>query len=301
MKLLKYLWRVTRKAGVRFDTDNCYRFSAALSFYTLFSIAPIILISIYVAGLFARDVDFQELMTSQFSRLVGHSGAEGIGVLLDSLQYQDRSKFQLIIGIFVLLFSATNIFIQLQGSFNEIFKVKPKENAGIKKIFRDRLTSLGLILSLGFIMLISLVLDSMVMGFRNWLEAAHSDIAVDLITVGETLILASLTFSVIFALYRFLPDVKIPRRYLLWSALVATTLMLLGKFGINWYISSSHFNDLGGASASIIILMLWVYYSSYILFFGAELIGAMAAIAGYEFRTSHYAARVKTVRIESDE
>jgi len=301
MKQLKYVWKVTRKAGVHFDADNCYRYSAALSFYTLFSIAPIVYISIYVAGIFASDVDFRQLVSNQLSTIVGESGAKGVTLLLESLENRDQTVIELIIGIFVLLFSATNIFIQIQGSINEIFRVKPREEVGFKKILFDRLTSLGMILSLGFVMLISLVLDSIVVALRNWLERAFTDLTIDLITVGENLVIALLTFAVIYALFKFLPDVKVPKPYLIRAGLVITILLLIGKFGINWYISSSRFSDLGGASASIIILMLWVYYSSYILFFGAELIRAMGTVDGYKFQTSHYASRVKVVRVEKDD
>lgn len=301
MKQLKYAWKVTRKAGVHFDADNCYRYSAALSFYTLFSIAPIVYISIYVAGIFASDVDFRQLVSNQLSTIVGESGAKGVTLLLESLDNREQTVIELIIGIFVLLFSATNIFIQIQGAINEIFRVRPKKDAGVKKIFMDRLTSLGMILSLGFVMLISLVLDSIVVATRNWLERAFSELTIDLITIGENLVIALLTFGLLYALFKILPDVKVPKSYLIRASLVITILLLIGKFGINWYISSSRFSDLGGASASIIILMLWVYYSSYILFFGAELIRAMGTVDGHTFGTSHYASRVKLVTVDNDD
>lgn len=301
MGRLKYIWKVLKKAGVHFDADNCYRYSAAVSFYTLFSIAPIIFISIYVASLFASDVDFRQLVSDQISKLVGPSGAEGVSLLLESLNDQHENILGLVIGIAVLLFSATNIFIQIQGAFNEIFKVKPKSDVGIRKILRDRLTSLGLILSLGFVMLISLLLDSVVIALRGWLERIFRSWVIDAVTLGENLVIAVLTFAVLYSLYKFLPDVKIPRKYLFRVALTTTGLLLVGKFGINLYISTSRLSSIGGASASVIILMLWVYYTSYILFFGAELIRAMSTVDERKLRTSHYATRVKLVRMDNDD
>ncbi len=300
MKQLRYAWKVLKKGAAGFDSDNCFRYSAALSFYTLFSIAPIVLISVYTAGLFA-DFNLQKEVTEQFSKLVGEKGAQGIEVLLESLQDQQQSYFQLIVGVVVLLFSATNIFIQMQGAFNEIYSVRPRQGRGLLKQVLARLISLGMIVSLGFVMIISLVLDSIIMTFKSYLESYFNNTAVLIIAITQNLVMMGLVWSVIFALFHFLPDVKIRKSFKLKGSFIITLLLFIGKFAIGWYIGNSHFNELGGASASIIILMLWVFYSSLIMFFGAELIKGMAKVSGVEFPASGYAVKVKSVKVEKDE
>lgn len=279
--------------GGGFIADNCFRNSAALSFYTLFSLAPALLIAIYSAGIFASDIDFQQKLTGQISRLLGPESAQGISLLLDTLQQEGQATWRLIVGIAVLLFSATNIFLQLSGSFNDIFKVKPREGKGILKETLDRLMSLGMLISLGLVMVISLILDSVVVSVKDYFEQNYSETMVNLVVAAENLILLLLVFGIIYAIFKLLPDVVIPRRYNLQASLVVTLLLFAGKFGISWYIGNSRFSELGGASASIIVLMLWVYYSSLIMFLGAELAKSMGEINDEEFKPNRYARLVE--------
>lgn len=300
MNNLKYVWKVMKKGFAGFDGDNCFRYAAALSFYTLFSIAPIVMISIHAASFFAQDIDFQQEMSNQFERLVGEQGAQGVEVLMESLQDEKRSTFQLVIGVIILLFSATNIFIQLQGAFNDIYNVRPKQGKAIVKQVIDRLTSLGMILSLGFILIISLVLDSIIVSLKGYLSRIFEDATVVLITITENLIMLGIMIGVVYALFHFLPDVRIKKKFKLKGSTLIAVLLLIGKFGISWYIGNSRFSELGGASASIIILMLWVYYSSLILFLGAEMIKGMAKVSNVYLPASHYAVRVKSVTVDEE-
>lgn len=301
MKRLKYIWKVIKNTAIGFNEDNCFRYSAALSFYTLFSIAPVVMIAIYVAGLFADDAAVRNEITTQFTNLMGERGAEGIMILMESLRREDQSVFSLIIGLGILLFSATNIFIQIQTSFNEIFKVKVREGKGVIKLLLDRAISLGMILSLGFIMIITLVLDAIVVRFVDTLSQYFSDLSIGLAAIAEYIIILGIVTSVIAALFRVLPDVIVYKKYLWRSAFITTILLLIGKFGIGWYIGNSNLSQLGGASSSVIILMLWVYYTSLILFVGAELIRAQLSIGEREITPNKYAIRIKSVKIEDDD
>lgn len=286
---------VLKASVTNFFDDNCFRYSAALSFYTLFSIAPLVMISIYVAGLVAADVNFQQEITRQFSVLVGERAADGVEVLMATLQHQDQSRFQLVMGTLVLLFSATNIFVQLQGAFNEIYSVQARAGRSVFKQVLDRLISLGMILSLGFLLLASLVIDSVVVSLRHYLFSLLNDAAVILVTLLQNAVLITLVTGVIYALFHFLPDVEIPRRHKLRGSLAVTAMLILGKYAIGLYIGNSNLSQLGGASASVIVLMLWIYYTSLILFFGAELIKAMAAQAGEPLPPRRYATIVRTI------
>lgn len=300
MNNIKYVWKVIKVAIPSFITDRCFRFSAALSFYTLFSIAPLIVLAIYVAGIFADDAVVRDEVTSQFRSLIGPQGAEGVRTLMDTLHREDQNTFSLIAGIGILLYSATNIFIQIQTSFNEIFKVKAIEGKSFKKLVIDRLISLGMVLSLGFIMIISLVLDSLVVAFVDFLSESFDILSVALAIIAQYGIILILIYGVIYALIRFLPDVIIPKKFLFRGSFITALLLLIGKFGIGWYIGNSNFSELGGASSGIIILMLWVYYSSVILFFGGELIKAMAKVSDVYIRSARYAKRIKYVELKDE-
>jgi membrane protein len=292
MTRLKNIYKIIVSAGSGFAADNCFRFSAALSFYTLFSLAPALLIAIYIAGIFASNVDFRAELTQQLTAAVGENGAQGVEELLTVLQNEGDTTLQLIFGIGVLLFSATNIFIQIQGAFNEIYKVKPAEGKGIIKEVLNRLLSLGMLACLGLVMVSSLIIDSLIVALADYLRQYFPDWAINAFTVTENLILIFIIVGVIYALFHFLPDVKINHKFKFRGALIVTLLLFVGKFGIGWYIGNSQFNELGGASSSVIILMLWVYYSSLILFFGAELILAMAKHKDISFEAGSYAKHV---------
>lgn len=300
MKNLKYAWEVIKTAVPSFLSDHCFRFSAALSFYTLFSIAPLILLAIYVAGIFADDAVVRDQVTAQFQSLIGTQGAEGVRTLMDNLHREDQNTFSLIAGIGILLYSATNIFIQVQTSFNEIFMVKALEGKSFKKLVIDRLISLGMVLSLGFIMIISLMLDSIVVVFVDYLSARFDKLSVAAAMLAQYGLMLLLVYGVIYALVRFLPDVVIPKRFIFKGSLITALLLLVGKFGIGWYIGNSNFSKLGGASSGVIILMLWVYYSSVILFFGGELIKAMAKVSDVYIRSTRYAKRIKYVELKDE-
>ncbi|GHE71341.1 MULTISPECIES: YihY/virulence factor BrkB family protein [Roseivirga] len=300
MKAIKYAWKVLKTAIPAFMKDHCFRFSAALSFYTLFSIAPLILLAIYVAGIFADDALVRDQVTSQFESLIGTQGANGVRALMDTLHKEDQNTFSLVAGIGLLLYSATNIFIQIQTSFNEIFMVKAIEGKGFKKLVIDRLISLGMVLSLGFIMIISLILDSLVVAFVDFLSESFDTLSVAMALAAQYSLILLLVYGVIYALIRFLPDVVIPKKFIFRGSLITALLLIIGKFGIGWYIGSSNFSQLGGASSGIIILMLWVYYSSVILFFGGELIKAMAKVNEVYIRATRYAKRIKYVELNDE-
>jgi membrane protein len=299
MNGLRYVFRVLILSIRNFLSDSCFRHSATLSFYTLFSLAPMALISVQVASLFAAEVDFQRELVQQFTDLVGPQGAQGVEVLLDNLENEETTSFRLIIGAFILMFSATNIFVQLQAAFNEIFCVKSSGRGIIKKAL-DRLISLGIILSLGLIMILSLVVDSALVLMQQWLSASFPGMTRFFITAVQYVVLALLGTLEIYALLHFLPDVHLPDRYKVRGCAVIALLLVLGKSAISGYISTNQLSELGGAAASIVVLMLWIYYSSGILFFGAEVIRSMAAIDEIPLPPKRYAVKVKSVVVEEE-
>ena len=269
------------------------RSAAALSFYALFSIAPIIYLAANVAGMLASDVNFQQQVTKQFAQLLGPQAATGIDVLLSTLESQSQSQFQVVIGVVVLIFSATNMFVQFQLTFNEIFGVQAQARTGFLKQIFDRVVSLGLVLSLGFLLIVSLVLDSLVLLFNEYLVSLFSDAAVVIAQASQLGALAVLVSSVIYGMFHFLPDVYLPNYLKLRASLLVAATLLVGKYGMGAYIANSRVSELGGASASVFVLMLWIYFSSLILCFAAEVIRVLAENDGVELQPRRYATVIR--------
>ncbi|MES2607018.1 MAG: YihY/virulence factor BrkB family protein, partial [Pseudomonadota bacterium] len=171
---------------------------------------------------------------------------------------------------------------------------------GIIKLILDRLISLGIILSLGFIMIASLVIDSSIVLLQNWLVNRFPDIAVFFIGILQYVLLALLGTIEIYALLNFLPDVHLPRRYKVRGCAFIALLLIFGKSTISWYIGNSRIGELGGASASVLVLMLWIYYSSMIVFFGTELIKSMGVLDNVVLQPKRYAVRVKSVQLQDE-
>lgn len=294
-----YILKVAKLTIYNLIKDNCLRYSAALSFYALFSIAPIIFLSIYIAGLWVSDIDLQKQITNQFSQLIGERGAKGIELLMSTLKHEEQNSFQLIFGVIVLIFSATNIFVQTQLAFNEIYSVQAKKDAGVLKVIIDRLISFGVVLSLGFIFIVSLVLDSVVYGLNTYLTISLNETSIIISVIIQYVLLFVLIMGVIYSLFHFLPDVIIPMKCKLFASITVTLLLLFGKYFIGIFINKSQLGELGGASASVIILMLWVYYSSIILFIGAETIKAMAELGSINLVPRRYATYFNITEITS--
>jgi len=300
MNTLRYIWDVLQGAISSFFEEQCVRYSAALSFFALFSLAPMILIAVQVAGFLAENIDFQEQVIEQFSQLVGSQGAQGIEILMESLEDEEASIIQIVIGTVVLLFSATSIFVQLQTSFNNIYSVRVKEGKNILKQFVSRLISLGMILSLGFIMITSLIIDSAIRILESYIGYIFQNLTSFILIAVQYFALIGLVYLVIYALFNFLPDVTIKNKFKVRGSIFVTLLLVFGKFAIGWYIGNSQFSELGGASASVIVLMVWIYYSSLILFFGACLIKSMARVENMEISPRRFAIRIKSIEVRKE-
>lgn len=299
MDTILHIWKVIKGAFAGFLEDECIRYSAALSFFALFSLAPMVLIAVQVAGFLADDINFQQQLTEQFSQMVGQQGAQGITVLMESLERKDTNLVQLVTGVAVLIFSATSIFVQLQTSFNHIYSVRVKSDKSLIKQLINRLISLGMILSLGFIMIISLIIDSVIVMSESYLGIVFQGVTSTLVIAIQYVVLVGMVFMIIYSLFNFLPDVDIKQEFKVKGAGAIAALLIAGKFGIGWYIGNSQFSELGGASASIIVLMVWIYYSSMIVFFGAELIKSMACVAEVELSPRRFAVKVKSVVVDN--
>ena len=268
---LKGLWTLIEDTFAQWSEDNPFQSAAALAYYTVFSMAPLLMIAIAVAGLvFGRGAS-QYQVISIIEDLVGVQGAGAIQALIETAgQKPDSGVFAAGVGIVLLLLGAGGVVEQLHYSLNKIWRVAPKTGRGIRGFLLDRLLSFFMVLSAGFLLAISLVISAVltavsgVVGAFLPIEAATAHILDFVVSFAFIMLL----FAVI---YKFVPDVRIAWRDVWIGAAMASLLFSVGKFLIGFYLGYSTVTSIYGAAGSLVTLLLWVYYSSLMFFFGAEL------------------------------
>jgi len=300
MDILKKAGQTLLKAINSFIEDNGFQYSAAVSFYTLFSLAPIIMIAAYLAGFFIGDAGVLRELTSFLDDAVGEESREAVLLLVETVQTDSQNKFYFIISILFLIISAITVFIQFKDSFNRIFKVVAKPEVAVSKILIDRVMAFGMILLLGVAMIFSLILDSLLAAFFDLLLANFESAQLFFVGLGSNLLTLFMIFFAVLMMFYILPDVKMGWKPLINGSLITTVLLVIGKFGVGMIIGNSSLNQLTGASSSVIILMLWVYYSSIIVFFGIELVKALAEATQGEIKANRFARKIKMVETSAN-
>lgn len=294
----KGIWEVLKKAFSGFSDDKVTKLSASLAYYTVFSIGPMIIVIIYVAGLIYGREAVQGTIFGQIKGLVGASAAVQIQDMIKSAALNTEGNFAFIIGIVTLVIGATGVFAEIQDSINQIWNLKPKPKKGWVKMLKDRLLSFSVIISLGFILLVSLLVNGVLEILMDRLQARFPNITVVvvyIVNLAITFLVISTLFGVIF---KVLPDAIIKWKDVVTGSMVTAVLFMLGKFAITYYIGKSNVGGTYGAAGSLVVLLLWVYYSSVILYFGAEFTKAYAAKYGSAIHPSPWAVWVKNVEVE---
>lgn len=276
----KSILRLLKEAFREWQNVEALQLGAALAYYTIFSLAPLLLVVIGIAGLaFGREA-VQGQLVGQIQGLVGRDGGEAIQTMVANAGRHPGGGFwATILAAATTLFGATGVFTQLQTSLNHIWGVKPKPGQGIKGLLRARALAFGMLLGIGFLLLVSLVVSAALAAVGSYVLG---------LLPGAKVVLEALNFLVSFAvvtllfamIFRFLPDVKIAWRDVWFGALVTSLLFTIGKTLIGLYLGNSGVASVYGAAGSLVIVLLWTYYSSQILFFGAELTQAWARSHG---------------------
>ncbi len=305
--IFQYIWQkivicfhLLRQAATEFSNDNALKFSASLSYYTLFSLAPMLTIVIAVSSVWLGKEAAQGYLYKQFEGLLGTVGALQLQEMISNAHISGNTPLATTIGIVTLLFGATGVFLEIQDSINSIWSLKAKPKRGWLKFITNRLLSFSLIIGIGFLLLVSLALSailSVVYEFvnRGFGETAWlSWIISNAINVGSVVLL----FAVIF---KVLPDASLKWRDVWVGAFFTALLFLLGKFLINIYLSRSSTLSAYGAAGAVVLIILWIYYSSAILYFGAEFTKVYANKYGNKIRPNQYAVFVEKKEIQTDD
>ncbi|MCD6012070.1 MAG: YihY/virulence factor BrkB family protein [Flavipsychrobacter sp.] len=260
---------ILKEATIDFIDDNAIKLSASLAYFTIFSIGPLLLVVITLVGFFYDQTHITNRIFDQMALLVGKTGTEQLKAILDNISKQNNTGLFGIIGGIVLVFGATGIFTEIQGSINYIWSIKAKPEKSWLKYLTDRLLSFSLIIGIGFLMLVTLFINILVDMLTKRLEFFIGSNVFIVQGINLLLLFASVTllFTVI---YKVLPDATIYWKDAMTGAAFTAVFFLIGKFLIGYYLGNSKALDAFGAAASIILLLSWVYYSALILYFGAE-------------------------------
>jgi membrane protein len=276
---------IIRRSLVSWLKDEASSMGAAIAFYTLFSITPILLIVIWIASAFIAPDAVQAHVLTQMQLLLGDTGAAAVRTLLVSARYGGKNGWSTAVGVVTLLIGATSVFAQLQNSLNRIWRTPAsKVDQGLWSVVRDRLLSFGLVLGVGFLLLVSLIISAALESVRTWLGAFIADWHA--LVVGFDVALGFTIATILFAMiYKYVPREQITWGDVWVGALVTATLFSLGKLIIVVYLGRVAFASAYGAAGSLLVLMLWVYYSAQIFLLGAEFTYAYAY--GHGSRLGH--------------
>lgn len=281
---LKKLWIITKRTAVAWNAADPFRQSAVIAYYAIFSIPALLVIIIACAGLAFGKEAVQGEVFNQVNAAMGEETAKQVEQIVLKASERESSVIATIISIVTMIVGATGVFAQLQVSLNQIWEVKVTAKKMWLKSIKDRLFSFGLILSIGFLLLVSLMLTAGLSAFSDWIKAYLPDFVLYLFFVLN-FVLSLAVISVLFALmFKILPDATI-RWKDVWIGAIATALLfILGKFGLGVYFGKSDPGSAYGAAGSIVLIMLWVSYSCMIVFFGAEFTKQFALEHGHEIK-----------------
>ena len=261
-------WKMMKDTVLAFINDEALSRGAAIAFYTVTSIAPVLLIVIAIAGLAFGNEAAQNAITAQLSDLMGQQTAEVLQAAVANASSKSSGITATIIGIVTLLVTASGVFGEMQSALNAIWKAKPKGTT-VSRLIRARAASLGLVVTLGFLLMVSLVVSTALTAFGNYLDAIlpFGKIILTILNVLVSLLLISCLFA---AIYKVLPDRDLQWSDVIVGAIATAILFTIGKSLISWYIGSSAVASSFGAAGALIVLLLWVYYSAQIFLLGAE-------------------------------
>ncbi|SFW38397.1 YihY/virulence factor BrkB family protein [Chitinophaga sancti] len=294
----KKYWKILKQTFSDFMDDKVLKLSAALSYYTIFSIAPMLIVIITLCEVFLGKDAIEGSIYGQINSFVGNDAALQIQQMIKNAALSGDSTWATVGGIVTLIFGATGVFGEIQDSINFIWQLKAKPKNGILKIVINRLLSFSMVISLGFILLVSLALNGLIELFSTQLARLLPEVTVVLVYVINlvlTFTIISLLFAIIF---KVLPDARVKWKHVIVGAMTTAVLFMVGKFAIGFYLGASKVGTTYGAAGSIVIILLWVYYSAIILYFGAEFTQVHVQYHGEQIRPNDYAVYYKEVPVE---
>ena len=303
MKLfINSIWSILKKTFSDFIEKRVLKLSAALAFYTIFSLPPMLIIIIAVSDIFYGREAVEGILYHQITGIVGSEAAIQIQQTIRSSALSHNSNFAMMIGLITLLIGATSVFNEIQDSINYIWnlKAKPRKGSGILKMIVNRLLSFSIVVSLGFLLLVSLIINGVMDTVSDKLNLLFPRITVIIVYVFNLILTFGITALLFGMIFKILPDARIKWRHVRMGTFITAALFMGGKFLISYYLGHSMLSSVYGTAGSAIVILLWVYYTSMILYFGAALTHVYAVQKGSNIYPNSYSVNIKEIEVESE-
>jgi membrane protein len=293
-------WFLLKNTTSEFIDDNAIKLSAALAYYTIFALPPLLIIIITICSFFFGEEAVTGQLYGQINTLVGNEAAIQIQGAIKNVELSGNNIFVTIFGVAMLLIGASGVFAEIQSSINYIWGLRAKPNKGLKKFIQNRLMSFSMIVSLGFLMLVSLLVNAVLDMVNSRLKLYFPESTVYLFYVINSVIVFSIITLLFAIIFRTLPDGIIKWKDACFGASCTAILFMVGKFAIGYYLGNSTIASVYGAAGSVIVILVWVYYSSIILYFGAEFTKVYARTYGGKIAPNEYSVEIKKEIFEID-
>lgn len=267
-----------KQTFIEFNEDKVPRLGAALAYYTIFSVGPLLLIAVAMSGLIFGQEAARGHLSGELGKVFGPEMAKSLEQMIEAAAKQDSGTLATIIGVVMLLIGASGVFGQLKDALNTIWNVEPKKGSGIKNLLMPRFLSMAMVLGIGFLLLVTLVIDTVISAAGGHLERIIGGEAV--IQIIQLVVSFAVTTVLFAAIFRILPDLKIAWRDVWLGALFTSLLFVLGKWGLGIYLGKAAPGSAYGAAGSLVILLIWVYWSAQIMLLGAEFTQVYARMFG---------------------
>lgn len=292
-------WNILKESLAKFSEDDIFTHAAALSYYTIFSLPPMMLIILFTTTRFYDEATVEDALRKQIGGLVGPDGAHQLFLTIEKMNVFEPTLWATILGIGILIFTSTTVLVTMQNALNKIFEVKAKpEGWAIIKMISDRILSFALIVGIAFVMLVSLSVNAFIDTFGNYLQQLYGGFSI-IISVMTTLVLPFIVITLLFALmFKFLPDARLKWNDTWFGAILTSVLFMVGKYLISFYIGTSNVAGLYDAAGSIMVIMVWVFYASIIVMFGAVYTCVHTKMKGKKIKAMDYAVKVEHIEIE---
>jgi membrane protein len=284
MKSIKSALTLLKNSAIAFSDDNAFKLSASLSYYTIFALGPLLIIVISLSGYFLGRDAVQGRVYEELNSVVGSEAALQIQDIIKSAHSTHATTLGTIVGLVILVIGATGVFTEMQSSINFIWSVKAKPKKGWLKYLGNRLLSFSLVVCLGFLLLVSLMVNTLLNLLMKGLANRFPKLDFDILNTANTIIILAVIASLFAVIYKVLPDAVISWKDAWIGSIFTAGLFMVGKFLIGLYIGRSNMGLTYGTAASVVIILTWVYYSSLILYFGAEFTKIYALHSGEGIR-----------------
>lgn len=266
---MKY-WKIFKKTLSEYGVQDAMNYSSSIAFYLIFSLPAILIITIYIAGSVYEDQIVRDSLLEQFNNFFGQQSAEAIDKILRNVNEASDSVINRIIGFITLIVSATTVFVSLQDGINKVWGIVAKPDSNLYRVLKNRLLSLAMAVSVGFLLLVSLVIEASLNFFDSKVIEIFSESEFYIANTISFSFSVIVTTSVFACLFKIIPDAEVKWKNVWMGALITTVLFGIGKYMIGFYLGVSSFGSVYGAAGSLVILLTWIFYSSMIVLFGAQ-------------------------------